>query len=68
MTKESIAAIMRAGGHVKIGTMSKDSLVELAGVARASNVRLEIVGELSAESLAEIAHAGGGHVTFDISC
>jgi hypothetical protein len=67
MTKESIAVIMRAGGHVKIGTMSKDSLIELAGVARASNVRLEIVGGLSAESLAEIALAGGGHVTFDIS-
>jgi hypothetical protein len=50
-----------------MGSMSKESLVELAGIARASNVRLEIVGRMSAESLADIARAGGGYVTFDIS-
>jgi hypothetical protein len=67
MNKENIAAIMRAGDHIKMGSMSKESLVELAGIARASNVRLEIVGRMSAESLADIARAGGGYVTFDIS-
>jgi hypothetical protein len=67
LSKESIATIMRAGGSMRIGNLSKEALVELASIARQANVRLEIVGSLSAESWVEVARAGGANVLIDIS-
>jgi hypothetical protein len=67
LSMESIERILAAGGHVRIKKLNADSLVRLAATARQSKARLEIVGSLSVESLVQIAAAGGGYVTFDIS-
>jgi hypothetical protein len=67
LSKESIGRILAAGGHVRIKAMNADTLVQLAATARQSKVRLEIVGSMSVETLIQVAAAGGGYVTFDIS-
>ncbi len=67
MSKESIAQVLNAGGNVRCAVLAKESLVWLAGIAAKNDVKLEIVGNLAVESLVEIAKAGRGCVTFDIS-
>jgi len=67
ISKESAARILEAGGSLKVQNMSKDSLVELAAIARRRGVRLEIKGALSADSMVEIAKVGGQNVLFDVA-
>lgn len=65
--KDSIAQLLRAGSNVRMKTMTRENLIELAHAAKSSNVHLEIVGTMGVETLVEVARAGGKNVTFDIS-
>lgn len=67
LSKDSVARILEAGGHVRVSALGKDSLIELASIARKNNVRLEIAGSMSVDTLVDVARAGGGNVLFDIS-
>ena len=49
LSKESCAAVLHAGANLKISGLSKESLIELARIARTRGVRLEIRCDLSPE-------------------
>jgi hypothetical protein len=67
LSKDSIAQIMNAGGNVRIGTLARDSLVELANIAKARNVKLEVRGSMSVDAIVAVVEAGGGNVSWDVS-
>jgi hypothetical protein len=67
LSKDSIHQILNAGGHVRISTLAKDSLVELANVARLRKARLEIKGNVSLDTAMAVVNAGGGFVLIDLT-
>jgi hypothetical protein len=66
ISKDSAASILNAGSNLRIPVLTAESCVELARIARARDVQLEIKGSLSTETMVAIANAGGKNVTFDI--
>jgi hypothetical protein len=68
ITRDAAIRILEAGASLKVSGLSKDSYLELARVARARGVQLEINGNgLSYDSMAEIASVGQESVVFDVS-
>jgi hypothetical protein len=67
ISKETAVQLLHAGANLKISMLSKEACVELARIAKARGVRLEIKGSLSADSMLEIARVGGANVLLDVS-
>jgi hypothetical protein len=67
ISKESAIRVLNAGANLKISGLSKESLIELANIAKARGLQLELKCSLSPDSMVEIASAGGKHVLFDVS-
>jgi hypothetical protein len=65
ISKDSAARILSAGANLRVSGLSKESCLELARIARAQGVQLDIKSKLSADSMVEIAGIGGANVTFD---
>ena len=67
MNKDFCINVLRAGGSLRVNTMNKDFLIEMAKAAKGAGSRLEIVGSMNVDFMVEIARAGGTSVMFDLS-
>ena len=67
MSPDSCSAVLSAGANLIVNSMSPDTLVRLAAIARERNVQLTIRGAMAPESMVRIAAAGKKNVTFDVS-